>query len=110
MDAIEPGQLVILHCCNPKEKIWGLLVRLDGVGAVVRGLDLNSVEDWLRQEIAGSEPLIAPSTQFLPVHRVERIFLDESSAAVPGYGDRFRTASGRDPREALAGGDAARTN
>ena len=110
MDAIAPGELVILHCCNPREKVWGLLMRLDGFGVVVRGLDLNSVEDWLRQEVSGSTALIAPSTQFIPVHRVERIFLDESSAAVPGYGDRYRTACGRDPREALAGGEAPRTN
>jgi len=110
MDGIAPGELVILHCCSPKEKIWGLLVRLDNVGVVVRGLDLNSVEDWLRQEVSGAPTLIAPSTQFVPIHRIERIFLDESSAAVPGYGDRYRTACGRDPREALAGDDAVRTN
>ena len=50
MTGIEPGSLVVINCSNPREKFWGLLIRLDPVGAVIRGLDLNSVEDWLRQE------------------------------------------------------------
>ncbi len=101
MDGIEEGSLVILHCGNPREKMWGLLVRLDGVGVVVRGLDLNSVEDWLRQEKIGSERMIGPTTFFLPMSRVLRIDLDESTTAVDSYGDRYRTACGREVRDAL---------
>ena len=35
--------LVIVHCGNPREKMWGVVVRLDAVGLVLRGLDLESV-------------------------------------------------------------------
>ena len=81
--------------------MWGLLVRLDEVGVVIRGLDLDSVEDWLRQEKAGGERMIGPTTFFLPMSRVLRIDLDESTTAINSYGDRYRTACGREVREAL---------
>jgi hypothetical protein len=105
MDDIEPGSLVIVHCSNPREKFWGVLVRLDVVGAIVRGLDLNSVEDWLLQERSEADGLIRPSTFFVPLHRVVRIDLEEQGGVVPGYGERYGDACGRDVREALVGRD-----
>jgi hypothetical protein len=93
--------LVIVHCGNPREKMWGVVVRLDAVGLVLRGLDLESVEDWIRQERAGSEKLIGPSTFFVPMHRVLRIDLDDDGPVVESYHNRFATASGRDALEAL---------
>ena len=95
------GSLVILHCGNPREKMWGVIVRLDHAGVVVRGLDLESVEDWMRQEKSDGEAPIAPGTFFVPMHRVQRIDLDESTAVVASYGDRFEAACGRSAREAL---------
>ena len=53
MDGVDNGSLVVIHCANPREKMWGVLQRLDKAGVVIRGLDLESVEDWLRQEKAG---------------------------------------------------------
>jgi hypothetical protein len=103
MDGVGADSLVIVHCCNPREKMWGVVLRLDGTGVVVRGIDLASVEDWLRQERAGDETLIGPTTFFLPMHRVVRIDLDESTGVVESYADRFAAACGRDVREALAG-------
>ena len=101
VDGVDRGSLVIVHCGNPREKMWGVLQRLDEAGVVVRGLDLESVEDWLRQEKVGGDRMIGPTTFFVPMHRVLRIDLDESTAAVDGYGDRFRTACGHDVRDAL---------
>ena len=95
------GSLVIVHCTNPREKVWGLRLGLDGSGAVVRGMDLATVEDWLRQERAGDPALIGPSTFFIPVHRLVRIDLDESGVVVESYGDRYRQACGRPVEEAL---------
>ena len=97
--------MVVVDCMNPREKLWGLLLRLDAVGAVVRGLDLSSVEDWLRQEKAGDPPLIGPSTVFVPSHRLRRIYLDASSEGVASYADRYASACGRDVREALLPAD-----
>lgn len=99
--SVDSGELVILNCAAPREKMWGILLRLDEVGAVVRGLELGAVEDWIRQHLSGAEPLLGPSTFFVPMHRVVRIDLDESSGAAEGYGDRYAAAGGGDIRLAL---------
>jgi hypothetical protein len=99
---IEAGAVVVVHCSNPREKLWGLLLRLDAVGVVLRAVALDSVEDWLRQELTGGEQGIAPSTLFIPTPRLDRIYLDESSGVVQGFADRYHAACGHDVREALA--------
>ena len=98
---IESGSVVIVHLTNPREKLWGLLVRLDELGMVIRGLDLNSVEDWLRQERTAVERPLSPSTVFVPMRRVERACLDESAGVTRSYSDRYTEACGRDVRLAL---------
>ena len=98
---IDEGAVVVVSCGSPREKLWGVLLRLDSVGVVIRGLDINSVEDWLRQELAGDDSLIGPSTVFIPSHRVERIFLDESSGGAQSFKDRYREACGKDVRDIL---------
>jgi hypothetical protein len=103
---IDVGSLVVVHCANPREKHWGLLIRMDGLGVVLRGLDLESVEDWLAQERVNGDPLIAPSTFFVPSHRVIRLDLDDSGPVVVGYGDRFNKECDRDVRRALIGDDS----
>ena len=103
MDAIGTDSMVIVNCSNPREKMWGCVVQLDASGVVIRGLDLETVEDWLRQERSGGEALIGPTTFFVPMHRVLRIDLDESSGAVESFTDRFEVACGRKVREALIG-------
>ena len=102
-EVVESGALVVVHCLQPKEKLWGVVLRLDQLGVVLRGLDLNTVEDWLRQTISGGDLLIGPSTVFVPMHRIERIFLDESSGAATGIGDRYRDATGGDVKTVLLG-------
>jgi hypothetical protein len=103
MDGIEPGSLVIVNIAKPREKVWGLLIRLDAVGVVIRGLDLNSVEDWLAQQRLGAEQLISPSTFFVPTHRILRIDLEEEGGVVESFGDRYTAACGGDVRGALIG-------
>lgn len=107
MDGIDIGSLVIVNCGNPREKMWGSVVRLDTSGVVIRGLEIESVDDWLRQERSGGEALIGPSTFFVPMNRVIRIDLDESRGAVESFADRFRAACGRDVRDALLGRDGS---
>jgi hypothetical protein len=104
MEGIGVGSLVIAHCSSPREKLWGEIIRLDETGLVMRGLELESFEDWLRQERSGSEKLIGPTTFFIPMHRIQRLDLDESSLVVSGYGERFAEVCGRAVHEALMEG------
>ena len=101
MESIGEGSVVVVHCREPREKLWGMLLRLDGVGVVLRGLDLGSVEDWLRQEARGEEKVMGPSTFFLPMHRVSRMDLDEDQGPIQALERRFAEYCGRPLIEAL---------
>jgi len=93
---IGPGSLVILNLQGPREKYLGLLIKLDGLGAQVRGVDLNSFDDLLRQVAAGAGGSPIVSTMFFPAGRIERILLDEPAGALPSCGQRFRDGTGLD--------------
>ena len=103
---LEPGALVVLCCLNPKEKLWGVMEQLDGRGVIMRGLGLDSVEDWLRQERTKTDAMITASTVFVPIHRIQRIYCDESSEGFVSYGDRFSADCGLPVRDVLRNGRA----
>jgi hypothetical protein len=105
--ALPRGAPIVLYLHNPKEKGWGLLLSLDPAGVVVRGLDLAVFDDWMRQEARHEESLIMPTTLFYPMQRVERLELDETCGALPGYVDRFALEVGRSVRQALGLGPEA---
>lgn len=97
------GQLapVVLFLRDPREKVWGLLLTIDAAGVTLRGLDVNSVDEFLRQEQRGDERLLGPATLFYPMHRVERLERDETVGTLQSLSDRFRTEAGRDLLEAF---------
>jgi len=78
--------LVILH--SPREKVWGQLLDLNPVGVTIHGLDLNAFDEWLKQW--GSEEESGLATVFYPLHRVERMELDEPVGDIPSLEQRFR--------------------
>jgi hypothetical protein len=100
---MDAGQIVVVSCGTPKEKFWGVLLVLTAAGATVRGLPLDTFEDWLRQCVAGTQPLVGPTTFFLPSHRLERIEVDESAGVVEGLAPRFARLTGRNARQELLG-------
>jgi hypothetical protein len=91
--AIGAGSLVIVHLAQPSEKLWGVLLRLAGEGVTLRGISVSSFDDWARG-IARQEPTLGLVTTFVPLFRVERIFLDEQVGEVESYGQRFRRMVG----------------
>jgi hypothetical protein len=99
--ALVHGTPVVVYLQNPKEKVWGLLLSLDSAGVVVRGIDLRTFDDWMRQEARGADPELGLVTLFYPQHRVERVERDESVGTVPGYADRFAREVGRPVKEVL---------
>lgn len=97
-ETIRGGAVVVAHLRDPREKLWGLLLRMDPVGVQLRGIDLNSFDDFLRWEAAGHPPDEAGpaiSTFFVPIGRVEKIYLDEASGPIPSCAERFFHAVGR---------------
>ncbi|MEO8196771.1 MAG: hypothetical protein ABI689_08620 [Thermoanaerobaculia bacterium] len=91
---IQRGALVLVHLVNPTEKFWGALDRLETVGVTFRGISLDSFEEWVtelsRQEASG----LGLATMFVPLFRVERIFLDEEVGEVESYRCRLERRVG----------------
>ena len=99
---IAPGAAVLLYLREPQEKLWGVLRRLDGTGAVLEGLDLGSFDTWLGQVERGDADVIGPSVLFVPMMRLERILLDRSSGGLPSLAERFEQRTGRPVQEVFA--------
>ncbi len=102
---MDPLRLVVVSCSAPREKFWGLLLELSAAGVTLRGVPVETFEDFLRQWAGEGERLIGPVTLFVPLHRVERVEVDESAGVVEGMGERFRRVAGRDPRAVLGEGE-----
>ena len=98
---LDSGTPVVLYLHDPKEKVWGFLVSTMAAGLVVRGMDLATFEDWLRQEVRGEDRLLGASTVFYPMTRVERMERDETVGPIPSYCERFRQEVGKTVEEAL---------
>src|SRR5256885_10696975 len=79
--AFRPGALVLIALNSPREKFWGALMEISPAGLSVRGLDLNSLEDFARQLRAGDP--VAPAAVFFPMHRIERVEIDVRSCEIP---------------------------
>jgi hypothetical protein len=86
---------VLVNLQNPKEKIWGVLLSIKASGITVRGIDLNSFDDWSRG-VARGDGDIGLSTSFFPIHRVERVTLDESVGGVLSLSETFEARVGKD--------------
>ena len=106
--AFEEGSAAVLYLNDPKEKIWGLVVSVSAAGVVIRGLRLDSFEDWLRQEARHEDELLGLVTSFYPLPRIERLEEDLSVGSVVSYSQRFREAVGRTVHEAIAARAAER--
>ncbi len=91
---LAPGALVVVHLANPTEKFWGALERLEPVGVVFRAISLDFFEDWVNELSRGEGSSLGLSTIFVPLFRVERIFLDEAVGEVESYRQRFQRRVG----------------
>lgn len=98
---MEVNTIVIVSLTAPKEKIWGQLLALSSAGVTVRGIELDSFDDFLRQIIHQEEATVGMATVFYPIHRVERIAWDEPSGSLPSLADRFRAKVGLTIQEYL---------
>lgn len=103
LEGFERGSIVIVNLVNPKEKFWGVLLSLSAVGMTIRGINLDTFEDWVRQCARGGneEQTLDLATMFVPLFRLERLFLDEEVGSVQSYSDFFRQVVGQTPQSWL---------
>jgi len=88
------GSIVTVHLINPTEKFWGVLHRLEPVGIVFRGISLDIFEEWVNELSRGDGASLGLTTLFVPLFRVERVFLDEQVGEVESYTQRFERRTG----------------
>lgn len=91
--AFVPGTTVVVTLNAPREKFWGVLLKVSAAGISLRGLDLNSFEDFVHLVRCG-EPA-SPAAVFFPMHRVERMEADEHSGDIPSLKEQFQEKTGR---------------
>jgi len=91
---MDAGSFVIVHLLNPKEQFWGQLEELNSSGVTLRGISMSSFEDWARQVARGEEKTMDVVLMFFPMHRVERVFLDEDMGILPSLARQFFTICG----------------
>jgi hypothetical protein len=109
IEGFEPQSLLIVNLVNPKEKIFGKLRGLSSAGVTMRAINLDSFDDWIRQIARGEEQEIVMITMFVPLFRVERIFLDEPAGAIQSYSQRFEQVVGMPILDYLGDEGAARS-
>jgi hypothetical protein len=86
---LQNGSIVIVHLINPTEKFFGILQDLAVAGVTFRGISLSSFDEWMAQAVRPGDQTLGLSTVFVPLFRVERIFLDEAVGEVESYRQRF---------------------
>ncbi len=97
-----PGAIVIVTLNNPRDKFWGAILDLSGVGLSVRGVDLASFDDLVSMIKAGDS--FTSGVVFFPMHRVERIEFDLPESNILSLSQRFAQQTGQDPAPLLTGG------
>jgi hypothetical protein len=99
---MELHSIVVVSLHNPKEKIWGELIAIHPAGVTVRGIDLNSFDDFITQVLHPEGDRVGLATLFFPMARIERIALDERSGSIPSMAEIFQQKAGRSLPEYLA--------
>jgi hypothetical protein len=97
---IDSGTPIVVVLHSPREKCWGILDEITAAGVFLRGLDLNSFNDWLHS-LLHDEPFIGVNDLFFPLWRVERLTRDETAGGVPSLGEQAERRTGHSVAELL---------
>jgi hypothetical protein len=91
---MKPGSVVVVNLRNPVQRLLGRLIEISPSGLWMRGLDLGAFEDWIDDVRDGNESGVSPSTLFFPMHRIEKLILDEDVGGVPSLANTFLGRTG----------------
>jgi hypothetical protein len=98
---MKPQSIVVVSLHSPKERLWGELVDISNAGITVRGIDLGSFDDFVRQVVHPDGDRIGLPTLFFPMLRIERIALDEPRGSIPSMAEMFEKKVGRSVEDYL---------
>ena len=101
---IHEGLTVVVNLHSPREKIWGRLADLSPAGIQIRGIDINTFDDWVRM-IMRNERNIGLTYVFFPMWRVERLSLDETVGDILSLEEQFQVRVGLSLDEYLGSGE-----
>ncbi len=90
--AFFPGVLVLVTLNNPREKFWGAILDVSPSGVSLRGIDLNSFDDFAGMVRSGEAA--TASVVFFPMHRLERMEADVRNGDIPSLRERFELKAG----------------
>ena len=99
---MEPHSVVVVSLHSPKERLWGELLEVTMAGVTLRGIDLNSFDDFIRQVLDPEGDRMGLPTLFFPMQRVERIALDAPRGSIPSMAERFALKVGQTLGDYLA--------
>ena len=91
---MDQHSFVIVNLGNPPERFVGRLIEIDVAGVTLRGLDLNAFDDWMNDIATEEESGVRPTTIFFPLHRIEKMMLDEDIGGIPSLANTFLTKVG----------------
>jgi hypothetical protein len=95
--AFRPGALVLVTLQSPREKFFGSVLSLAPFGLEFCGIPLDSIDDFIAQ--LREDEHVRPATLFLPMHRIERLEIDQRSGDLPTISERFQSKSGISARQ-----------
>ncbi len=101
---MELHSIVVLTLNSPKEKVWGEVIAITPAGITILGVDVNAFDETLRQVAVGEAGVGALATVFFPMHRIERVSLDEAVGDIPSLAERFEKRVGLSLLEFLHAG------
>jgi len=91
-ELFKAGAVVVATLSNPREKFWGVILALSAAGLTTRAIELASFEDSANM-VRGGESFV-PSALFFPMHRVERIEIDQTQGSIISLAQRFESRTG----------------
>lgn len=99
---MEKGTIAIVNLQNPREKVIGIIHEIVSSGIIIRGIDVNSFQDWTA-EVArdATAKVICPTTMFFPMHRVIRTYKDEDMGDIPSFSTQFFKRTGLPMKDLL---------
>lgn len=71
-------------------------------GVTLRGIDLDSFDDFIRQVLHPDGERIGLPTLFFPMQRIERVALDEPRGSIPSLAEKFSLKVGQTLAEYLS--------